>query len=131
MANYLLYGDTCDITRSDMVAVIRKKYPHFDKRQMSLACNPERNALQLIPAAEELLVEAFGEGPGLSISPVLVKKRWTHTRGKPNQLCVRLNNDLFSRMQELRQKMGFASNQDFIEACIAEFLTHHEARRAG
>ena len=130
MADYLLYGDSCEISRSDMVAVIQKKYPHFDKRQMSLACNPQRNALQLIPAAEELLVGAFGPGPGLSISAKVEKKKWVQSRRRPNQLCVRLNNDMFARMQDMKEKMGFASNQDFLEACVAEFLTHHEARRA-
>ena len=130
MANYLLYSDTCDITRSDMISAIKKKYPYFDKRQMSLACNPERNALQLIPAAEEILVEEFGPGPGLSISAKVEKRKWRQLKGKPNQLCVRLNNDMFSRMQELMKNMGFASNQDFLEACVAEFLTRHEIRRS-
>jgi hypothetical protein len=131
MANYLLYGDSCDISQSDMVKAIQTKYPYFNKRQMSLACNPQRNALQLIPAAEEILVKAFGEGPGLSISAKVERNKWHQLKNKPNQLCVRLNNDMFERMQALRNQMGFASNQDFLEACVAEFLTHHEVRRAG
>lgn len=131
MADYLLYGNSCEVTRSDMVNVIRKKYPHFDKRQMSLACNPQRNALQLIPAAEELLVNAFGPGPGLSISASVERKQWPKHKTKPNQLCIRLNDEMFGRMQALMRQMGFASNQDFLEACVAEFLTRHEIRRAG
>ena len=129
MTDYQLYARSCDIIQADMVKAIQKKYPQFSKRQMSLACNPTRNALQLIPAAEELLVEEFGVGPGLSISAKAEKKAsWHQVRNKPNQLCVRLNDELFSQMQELVNRMGFQSNQDFLEACVAEFIQRH--RRA-
>ena len=130
MPNYLLYAQHNDLTRKDMIDAIQKFYPQFSKVQMSFACYPERNALQLIPAAEDILVEKFGPGPGLGISPKLEgKKRKRHdNKNKPNRMCVRLDDALRSRVEAVYQRMCFVSYQDLIEAAIAEFVQKYEAR---
>lgn len=130
MADYILYGSSCGIKQKDMVRVIQQGYPYFSKSQMSMASNPERNALQLIPAAEEMLIAEFGVGPGLSISPRVCNKRSHENKAKPNKMCVRVNDDLRSRMQTVYDQMGFATMQDFIEAAICEFVQRHERRAA-
>ena len=130
MTDYILYGESCGITRADMARVIQTKYPHFTKVQMSMASNPERNALQLIPAAEEMLVAEFGIGPGLSISPRVCNKRNHENKMKPHKLGVRVNDQLREQMQIVYEQMGFATMQDFIEAAIAEFVQRHERRAA-
>ena len=124
MADYVTYMSTCGLKQQDMVEVIKQEYPRFGKAQMSLACNPWRNALQLVPEAEELLVKAFGMGPGLSITPDLNKKSHEN-KNKPNKLCVRLDNDLRSRVQDVYERMCFSSMQDLLEAAIAEFVAKH------
>ena len=128
MADYTLYANSCGIKQNDMVRVIQQNYPRFGKPQMSLASNPQRNALQLIPAAEDLLVEAFGKGPGLSISPRLSSRRSHGNKNKPNRLYLRLSDALRSQVERVYQAMCFASMQDFLEAAVAEFVERHSPR---
>lgn len=122
IADYILYGDSCGINQRDMVEVIATKYPFFTKVQMSMASNPERNALQLIPAAEEMLATKFGAGPGLSISPKLSHRRNHGNGSKPNRLYVRVNDQLRSQLQAIYEKMCFASMQDLLEAALGDFV---------
>lgn len=130
MADYVLYADSCNIFQKDMVHAIQAEYPYFGKEQMSLACNPQRNALQLIPAAEDILVKSFGPGPGLSISPKIEgrKNRSHGNKNKPNRMCVRLDDVLRSRVEAVYKSMCFVSYQDLIEAALSEFVQKHEVR---
>ena len=130
MPDYSLYLNSCKKQQKDAVEVIHKVYPNFGKIHMSLASNPQRNALQLIPAAEDLLVEAFGKGPGLSISPKLSSRRNHGNKNKPNRLCVRLDNSLRSRVQTVYEQMAFATMQDLLEAAIVQFVEKYERRSA-
>lgn len=125
MADYALYANSCGIKQNDMVRIIQRNYPHFGKPHMSLASNPARNALQLIPAAEDLLVEAFGPGPGLSISPKLVSQRSHGNKNKPNRLYLRLDDALRSRVEAVFKAMCFTSMQDLLEAAVSEFVERH------
>ena len=126
MADYVLYSESCGIQQKDMVAAIKEQYPFFGKSQMSFACNPQRNALQLIPAAEDILVNKFGAGPGLSISPKMVSKRSHDNKRKPNRLSVRIDNALRARVQAVYEQMCFATMQDLIEAALAQFVEKYE-----
>lgn len=128
MADYPLYGNSCGIMQKDMVRVISQRYPYFGKEQMSMASNPERNALQLIPAAEELLVQAFGPGPGLSISPKLTRKYTHGNKAKPNRLYVRVNDQLRSQIQAIYERMCFATMQDLLEAALGDFVRKYEVK---
>ena len=121
MADYTTYASSCQIKQQDMVTAIRKEYPRFGKEQMSLACNPWRNALQLVPEAEQLLVDAFGMGPGLSITPNVNRKNHEN-KEKPNKLCVRLNDDLRSQVQDVYEQMCFGTMQELLETAIAQFV---------
>ena len=122
MADYVLYADSCGIIQRDMVGVIKKDYPHFNKSLMSFASNPTRNALQLIPAAEEMLIKEFGPGPGLSISPKLHRRSYNENRKKKNRLYVRVDDTLRSQLQGVYEKMCFASMQDLLEAALGDFV---------
>lgn len=130
MPNYLLYAEHNGITQREMVDAIQPYYPEFTKIQMSIACYPERYALQMIPAAEDILVANFGAGPGLSISPKLEgrKLRRHDNKNKPNRMCVRLDDSLRSRVEAIFKSMCFVSYQDMLEAAIAEFVQKHEVR---
>ena len=128
MAEYDQYLKEKNLTYPDVVAVIAPKYRGFAKNIFSMCVNGDRYAVALLPAAEDLLVEKYGPGPGLSISPKLRRREAIrrHNKLRPNQLCVRLNDNMYSRMRELSSRMGFATNQDFLEAAVAEFLARHE-----
>ena len=132
MPNYLLYADHNEISQKEIVAAIQKYYPEFSKIQMSMACYPERYAIQLLPAAEDILVDNFGGGPGLSISPKLEGKKLRRhdNKNKPNRMCVRLDDSLRSRVEAVYQSMCFVSYQDLLEAAIAEFVQKYERRPA-
>ena len=120
MADYVTYANSCNIKQQDMVNVIKKQYPAFGKAQMSFASNPWRNALQLIPEAEQLLVDEYGRGPGLSITPTLPRNH--DNKNKPNRLAVRLSNELRSQVQDVYEQMCFVTMQDLLEAAICEFV---------
>ena len=122
IADYVLYYESCALKQKDLVAAIKEKYPYFSKMQMSLACNPERNALQLIPAAEEILVNKFGAGPGLSISRRLSHPRNHGNKNKPNRLSVRVSDALRSQLQAIYDRMCFATMQDMLEAALGDFI---------
>ena len=126
MANYNLYADVSGVRRSQLIAEVRRKYPDFGAVQMSYACKPERYALQLIPAAEELLVKAFGAAPGLSISPRIANPDKHGNKNKPNRLCVRIDDSLRSRIQAIYEGMCFATMQDLIEAALSQFADKYE-----
>ena len=125
MIDYSRYAELCGIMQKDLVKIVQKEYPGFDKPQMSFACNPGMYALQLIPEAEHLLEKAFGKAPGLSISPVIGRKKHDN-KNKPNRLCVRLDDELRSRVQTVYEQMAFATMQDFLEAAIAQFVEKYE-----
>ncbi len=126
MVDYKRYGDSRGITQQDMVRTIRTDFPYFGKSQMSMAANPSRNAVQLIPDAEKLLEKAFGKGPGLSITPKLGRNHGN--KKKPNRLCVRIDDALRSRLQKVYEQMCFASMQDLLEAAIAGFVEKYEVK---
>lgn len=124
MIDYIRYMDVAGIMQKDMVAAIQHEFPDFDKVRMSLACNPAKNALCLIPEAEKLVEAKFGRGPGLSITPKFGK---THdNKNKPNRLYVRLDNSLRSRVQTVYEQMCFASMQDLLESAISQFVEKYE-----
>lgn len=128
MTDYEAYLEEKNLSYNNVVSVLAGRYPAFTKSVLSMCVNGDRYAVALIPAAEEILVETYGEGPGLSISPKLRKRhaRRMHNTLRPNQLCVRLNDTLFKRMQALMSRMGFQTNQDFLEAAVVEFCNRHE-----
>lgn len=127
MTDYEAYLEEKNLSYNNVVSVLAGRYPAFTKSVLSMCVNGDRYAVALIPAAEELLVEKYGEGPGLSISPKLRKKeRYPTSKSKPNQLCVRLNDATRSRMQAVLEQMAFATVQDFLEAAVVEFCNRHE-----
>ena len=125
MTDYVLYAESCGILQKDMVRAIQEHgWPQFGKAHMSLASNPDRNALQLLPEAEEALVKAFGKGPGLSITKRIRKSH--DNRKKPCRLCLRLDPALRSRLQKVYEQMAFPSMQELLEAAVAQFVEKYE-----
>ena len=123
MPDYRLYASTAGITNGDMVEKLKEHYPKYAKSTQSMICNPADYAVQLIPAAEDILVEAFGYAPGLAMADPDIKRRRSHgNKAKPNRLYVRLDNDLMDRVKNTAARMHFAFMQDLIEAAILQFV---------
>lgn len=116
MQNYNLYREEKNISNNDMIRVIKDGFPAFTKVQMSFASNPQKSALCLVPEAEALLVAAFGDGAGLSsTSKKAAPPKSKPNRKKPHRLVVYLDDGLFSDVQSLATKRGFATMQAFLE----------------
>lgn len=118
-----LYCSTVGITKVDMVRVLKKVFPGFSKSVASIVSRPLKYGACLAPAAEAVLVENFGQGPGLTISEE--KKRSHGNKNKPNRLCLRVSDELRSQIEKLYIGMCFATMQDFLEAALVEFVNNH------
>lgn len=46
---------------SEMLLLVKKKYPGFDKSLLSKCSNSERYGIELVPEAMAILMERFGE----------------------------------------------------------------------
>jgi hypothetical protein len=126
MPDYRLYCSTAGITNAEMVEKLKSKYPKYTKATQSMVCNPADYAVQLIPAAEDLLMEAFGYAPGLAAPDPDVKRRKEHgNKAKPNRLYVRLDNELMERVKNAAARMHFAFMQDLVEAALLQFVDRY------
>lgn len=122
MANYPKYCVQAGISRRDMIEVLKKKFPKYEKMTQTVVCNPDDYGAQLIPEAEELLVTSFGFHEGLSL-----KKRRNHGNAKkPNRLCVRLDDALYAAFETAFCNSSFLSKQDMIEAAICYYLNRRD-----
>lgn len=125
MPDYDQYARTAGVTRTAIIKELHRQYPRYGKATHAMVCAPEKYAVQLIPEAEALLRETFGDAPGLSEASVGVeppKPRRKENRTKGNKLTVRLDDSLFSQLRDFYGRTCFASMQDMVEAAIVEFL---------
>ena len=121
--DYNKFRESKNLINADMIRCIRTKYPKYTKVQQSMVCNPEKNGVCLLPAAEELLVSAFGPGPGLSISKP--DKRNHENKEKPHRLYLRLSGPMMAEVDALMSRMCFASMQDFLEAAVVQMIERY------
>jgi hypothetical protein len=124
MPDYNRYRFEKDISNNDIINTLKAKFPKYQKSTMTMVNNPYDYAVQLLPEAEALLVEAYGTGQGLTIC----EKRRSRNHGnkkKPCRLYVRLDNALMDQVKTLMEKMHFATVQDFVEAAIAQMVTKY------
>lgn len=117
MTDYRRYCSVAGITNRDMVDALREKYPKYGKPTQSMICDPEGYAVQLLPEAEELLISRFGSAPGLSKKP----PRNHANKHKPLRLYVRINAVLKERLESVKTRLHFATDQDMIEAALWQF----------
>lgn len=130
MTDYNLYRSEKGISNNQIIRIVSKEYRGFNKIQCSMISNPEKYGVCLIPEAEKLLIDSFGEGSGL-LSTVhgtqlgdtaeSVRKK-KPVRSKPNRLVVYLNNELNIRVRELMYSLKFDTVQDFLESALAAMV---------
>ena len=123
MPDYRLYCSTAGITNAEMVEKLKSKYPKYTKATQSMVCNPADYAVQLIPAAEDLLMDAFGYAPGLVAPDPDARRRIAHgSKTRPCRLYVRVDQALLDRVKSTAERMSFATMQDLIEAALYQFV---------
>lgn len=126
MPDYRLYCSTAGITNAEMVEKLRSKYPKYTKATQSMVCNPADYAVQLIPAAEDLLMDAFGYAPGLAAADPDIRRRRSHgSKARPCRLYVRVGEALLDRVKSTAARLHFGTMQDMIEAALVQFVDRY------
>lgn len=127
MQDYNRYREEKNLSNNDLIRVIKGGFPSFSKVQMSFASNPQKSALCLVPEAEALLVEAYGDGEGLSVKSRKPSPAKKPNRKKPHRLVVYIDDALFAKVQRTATQSGYATMQAFLEGLIADRVETYEA----
>ena len=117
MPDYRRYCSTAGITGPEMIEAIREKFPKYSKSTNSMVNNPADYAVRLTEEAELHLVNRFGFAPGLD-----VKAPRNHgNKVKPHRLYVRVNAELRGRLETVKARLHFSTDQDLVEAALWQF----------
>lgn len=127
MQDYNRYRKEKNLSNNDLIRVIKGGFPSFSKVQMSFASNPQKSALCLVPEAEALLVDAYGDGEGLSAKSRKPSPTKKPNRKKPHRLVVYIDDALFAKVQRTATQSGYATMQAFLESLIADRVETYEA----
>ena len=122
--NYNVYRAAKNLSNSEVIRVIRTRYPKYTKVSNSFVNNAETTGVCLLPEAEKLLVNTFGNGPGLS-AEVERKQKNHDNKDKPHRYCVRLSEEMNERVEKTMKYLCFATKQDFLEAAITQMCNRY------
>ena len=129
MPDYRKYCSVAGITNGEMVEKLKSKYPKYTKATQTMVCHPDEYAVQLLPEAEALLMEAFGYAPGLAAPDPDARRRIAHgSKTRPCRLYVRVDQALLDRVKSTAERMSFATMQDLIEAALYQFVEKYAWR---
>lgn len=125
MTDYKLYRNEKHISNTEMVDAIKPEFPGFSKIQASMVQQPLKYGLCLLPEAEAILIEKYGQGLGLETGridsvysePEEPVKKVVHRR-KRNRLAVRLTDEMYRKVMIMMYKLNFNTVQDFLEATL-------------
>ena len=96
------------LASSDVVRLIKYRYPKFGKGQLSMVSNPDDYGVVLAPGAEDLLKTA-----------VAMNKP---NRKKNHQLTVRVEDDLFHAIVVACREMD-VTVQELLESAVFRYLS--------
>jgi len=123
MADYPAYRNFKNISSMDMVIALRPRFPSVTKQIIAIVNNPARYGCCLTPEAEELIVDKFGEGPGLE-HPLRKKLRnmfrKEEHRKKGKRVTYWMAPDLYFELFKLKKKYG--TFQAVLEHALVEFV---------
>lgn len=127
MPDYRKYCSVAGITNGEMVEKLKSRYPKYTKATQTMVCHPDEYAVQLLPEAEALLMEAFGYAPGLAAPDPEARRKTTHgCKARPCRLYVRVDQALLDRVKSTAERMSFATMQDLIEAALYQFVDKYD-----
>lgn len=119
MSDYVRYRDSKGLTNSQMVKAVSTSYPGYTKIQHTMVNNPDKYGVCLLPEAERLIVEAYGEGEGIKLPGA---KSRDCKRKKRNRLVVRLNDEMYNRVRDLMLRLHYDTVQSFLEAALSSMV---------
>lgn len=104
---------------AEMVALVKKSYPGFDKSLLSKCSNSERYGVELIPEAMKILLERFGqEQPP--------KKPQKQQAGERHRLTCRISARLpdadYQALRQLIKAEGYKTMQAWIAEMVKQYL---------
>lgn len=115
--DYKKYRIDKGIAAADVVELIHGYYPKFSKATLSMAENPSRYGVKLVPHAEELLVGHFGACPAGGSTT-----RSKPFRRKPCRLVVYLPTDLRAEVKQLMETENIDTAQELLEMLVREWV---------
>ena len=119
MSNYIRYREEKGLSNNQIIRTIAEGYPGYTKIQNTMVNNPQKYGICLLPEAEKLLVDKFGEGEGIKLRGV---KRSESRRKKSNRLVVRLNDEMYNRVRDLMFRLRYTSVQEFLEDALTAMV---------
>ena len=119
MSDYIRYREEKGLSNNQIIRTIAEGYPGYTKIQNTMVNNPQKYGICLLPEAEKLLVDKFGEGEGIKLRGV---KRRESRRKKSNRLVVRLNDEMYNRVRDLMFRVRYTSVQAFLEDALTAMV---------
>lgn len=119
MSDYVRYREEKGLSNNQIIRTIAKGYPGYTKIQNTMVNNPQKYGICLLPEAEKLLVDKFGEGEGIKLNGA---KRSESRRKKANRLVVRLNDEMYNRVRDLMLRLRYTSVQAFLEDALTAMV---------
>ena len=119
MSDYIRYREEKGLSNNQIIRAIAEGYPGYTKIQNTMVNNPQKYGICLLPEAEKLLVDKFGEGEGIKLRGV---KRSESRRKKSNRLVVRLNDEMYNRVRDLMFRLKYTSVQAFLEDALTAMV---------
>lgn len=104
---------------AEMVALIKKSYPGFDKSLLSKCSNSERYGVELVPEAMKILLKRFGQEQ----PPEKPQKKRTSSGHRFScRISARLPDDDYQALQRLIKAEGYKTMQAWVSAMVREYL---------
>ena len=119
MSDYVRYREEKGLSNNQIIRTVAECYPGYTKIQNTMVNNPQKYGICLLPEAEKLLVDKFGEGEGIKLHGA---KRSESRRKKSNRLVVRLNDEMYNRVRDLMFRLRYTSVQAFLEDALTAMV---------
>lgn len=98
--------------RTEIIEILKKKYPNFNKSTMSMISNPDKYGVCLTKEANDYLM---GACPELGKKPKAKKKP---NRKNNRRLSVYVNDDVADLVQNAVYRHGYTTIQDYLALLI-------------
>ena len=109
------------IPGKDMVAVVQRRYPKFDKTMLSKCENGSVYGVMLRPDASEDLLQAF-DAERITAAPPVKKCRHRLTC----RISARLEDADYAALQQYSSEDGYATMQDWITDIVRAYIKSKE-----
>jgi len=115
MSDYKAYREHVGIENIDMTHALHAEFPKYNRFVAVSVNHPETHGVCLTKEAEQILIEQFGEGPGLTHYK---QKKRKDKRLKTHQITFRMNDDLYKKIMHVKQCLGINTMQELLKNMV-------------